>query len=224
MDHAQPQLFYRCFSTTSAGELRSGRYYDGHPTLSEMELLREFNKHQIRENTQPTALVSVTNRPLEAVNRALAKYYHYGEAPEAIWIAIIRIPGGENYNRPRHAKKLAQQSRLRNADVFKYEYLFEWEIPLEYVVHRVSVRALLDRDIEGLLGLQNCANGFPSFGYMQKTLVSNILDPHFCARGHWIGVWPWPLAPEHAPMNSHLRSYEIFWAVAISTKMAVCSH
>lgn len=97
------------------------------------------------------------------------------------------MPCGENYNRPYHAKKLAQQSHIKNADLFKYEYLFEWEIPLEYVEHRVSVRTLLNRDIEELLGLQHFANDFPCFRYMQETLVCNILESHLYTAGRWLG-------------------------------------
>ncbi|KAI9376424.1 hypothetical protein BJX61DRAFT_364259 [Aspergillus egyptiacus] len=186
MAYAQSQLFYRCFSTTSASELKSGRYYNGHPALSTTEPLNEFHKHRRRENTQPTALVSVTNHPVEAVHRALAKHYWFGEDPGTIWVVIIRVPGIQKHKGLHHAKKLAQESQLKDVDIFKNEYLFEWEIPLEYEKHRISAQTLLDQGIEGLLGLQNCASDFPRFAYLRGTLVGSILESDPYGAGRWI--------------------------------------
>lgn len=98
MDYAQDRYFYRCYSNRSAGQLRSGRYHDGHLPFTEKELLREFDIHRMRENKQPTALVSVTDRPFEALHRALAKHYYSYEDPGRSWIVIIRVPDGGNNN------------------------------------------------------------------------------------------------------------------------------
>lgn len=140
MDSAQDRLFYRCYSNESAGQLRSGRHQGGHPALSEEDLLYKFDIHRIRENRQPTVLVSVTNRPLEALNRALAKYYHLYEDPGEIWIAIIQVPGSRKSYGLHHAQSLARQRKYPDVEAFKYEYVFEWEIPQVYVKHRVSVK------------------------------------------------------------------------------------
>lgn len=186
MDSAQDQLFYRCYSNESAGQLRSGRHHSGHPALSERDLLYEFDIHRIRENRQPTALVSVTKRPLEALNRALAKYYHSYEDPGEIWIAIIQVPGsGKSYGL-HHAQSLARQSNYHDVDVeaFKYEYVFEWEIPRVYVKHRVSVKTQSYRGIKRMIDLQYCAQGFPSFRETRTALVKEILesDPYYVGR------------------------------------------
>jgi hypothetical protein len=187
MDHARSQLFYRCYSTTSARQLRSRRYHDGHPPLSEADLLYGFDNNRIRESKNPTALVSVTNRLLEAVHRALEKYYYFDEAPGTVWIVIIRVPGGENNDGPHHARELALQWHHENADIFKYECLFEWEIPREYVEDHVSVKTLLKREIGWLLGLQNCAKGFPGFRDVQNMLVDIILESDPYSIGRWLG-------------------------------------
>ncbi|CAG8908885.1 unnamed protein product [Penicillium egyptiacum] len=170
MDCAQDGYFYRCYSNRSAGELRSGKYHDGHLPLTKEDRLHEFNIHRDRNNKQPTALVSVTDRPLEALHRALAKYYDSDEDPGRIWIVIIRVPDGADNNGPRHAGSLAQQINL-DADIFQHEYVFEWEIPQQYVEHVVSVRTLLGRRIGRIIDL-----GFPDFRTTRDALVKGILD------------------------------------------------
>jgi hypothetical protein len=123
----------------------------------------------MRENKQPTALVSVTDRPLEALHRALAEYYDTNKDPGSIWIVIIRVPDGGNHDGPHHARRLAQ--RYLDADAFKHEYLFEWEIPRRYVEHRVSVKTLLDRRIEKEIDL-----GFRDFRTTRNALIKEIRD------------------------------------------------
>ncbi|KAJ0422230.1 hypothetical protein BJY00DRAFT_280447 [Aspergillus carlsbadensis] len=198
MNHAQDQLFYRCYSDTSAGRLRSGEYYDGHPALTSGDLLVEFDRHRMLGNREPTALVSVTERPLEAVQRALAKYRINGEPPKTIWVVIIRVPGGKEYQKPHHARKLAKTLGLKDADVFNYEYLFEWEIPREYIEHTISVERLIYRKIEQLLGLHNLAYGFPGFRELQDTLLDCVLEPDLYGTGRWLGA----LAQAMCPRNS----------------------
>lgn len=187
MDNARPELFYRCYSKTSAGQLRSGLYFDDHPPLTEADVLDEFDNHRIRENEHPTALVSVTSRLLEAVHRALEKCCHCREASETVWIVIIRVPSGENHDGPHHARELALQWGHERPDVFKYEYLFEWEISREYVEDQISVETLLERGIIQSLGLHKCTEGFPSFRNLQSMLVDTILESDTYSTGRWLG-------------------------------------
>lgn len=42
-----------------------------------------------------------------------------------------------------HIEDLAQKHS--NPIQFRNEYLFEWEIPEEYIIHKVSVQTLLER-------------------------------------------------------------------------------
>jgi hypothetical protein len=66
------------------------------PTLSKSELLHQFKRHRHLKQKVPTALVSVSDRPIEAVHCAFVKYYNEHEDPQNIWIAIISVPDREN--------------------------------------------------------------------------------------------------------------------------------
>lgn len=108
------------------------------PRLSESDLFRQFELHNDRRNRIPTALVSVSDRPIEALHRAFDKYYNWGEDPSTIWIAIISVPVTHCGEKPyHHAQELADGD-----DRLKHEYLFEWKIPKQTVKHTVSVETL----------------------------------------------------------------------------------
>jgi hypothetical protein len=160
--------------------------------LSEDDLLNEWDIHRFEKNRQRTALVSVTNRPLEALNRALKKYYNSHENPGTIWIVIIRVPDGRNSIRPHHVQRLAQRLAQRRDDPaddvvkYKYEYVFEWEIPQEYVVHCVSLRTLIHRGIERMLRLQYYPQGFPSFKKMRDDLLKNNILANPSGTEFWL--------------------------------------
>ncbi|KAL4957106.1 hypothetical protein BDW69DRAFT_52541 [Aspergillus filifer] len=185
MSNGRSRFFYRCCSDTSAGDLRCGRCQTcpdnhTHPALSNEELLCEFKKHQILKSSKPTALISVTDRPLEALKRALGKLHDGGEGADTIFIITIRIPGGEERQggtRPIHAQEIARKSHdCENSHVFKHEYLFQWEIPEHYVLHCVSLSTLLNRGIKEALGLDlHKGLRFPSFSEMQDALVDKVI-------------------------------------------------
>ncbi|KAF3019918.1 hypothetical protein E8E15_003733 [Penicillium rubens] len=138
------KYFYRCFSEKSAGGLTCGLKRIG-PRLSKPDLSLHFKHHKDRHNTyRPTALVSVTDRPIEALHRAFVKHYNGGEVPSTIWVAIISVPATTDAEKLYHH---AQQ--LADADIkFKHEYLFEWQIPDQYVEHIISVKTLLSRGLD----------------------------------------------------------------------------
>lgn len=81
-EESSTRYFYRSYSNTSVGALEAGLSHGGPlvPTLR----LSEFDRHRYLENRNPTALVSVTDRPIEALHRAFFKYYNYSEEPEDI--------------------------------------------------------------------------------------------------------------------------------------------
>lgn len=110
--------------------------------------MHEFELHRHLEQKEPTALVSVSDRPIEALHRAFVKYYNQHEDPQNIWIAIISVPDRENgagiYH---HAEKLAKALDIEGAERLRHEYVFEWQVPEEYVKHTVSVGTLLDRGL-----------------------------------------------------------------------------
>jgi len=184
MDYAEDRYFYRVYSSTSIGALRSGRYYHGHPALSENDLLDEFALHRRRNNRRPTAVVSVTNRPLEALHRALEKRYLFDEDPGTIWIVINRVPNDGDNCGPHHAQSLAETKKYSDAQVFEHEYQTKWEIPQDYVKHRVSVKTLLSRGIERIIDLY-----FPEFRMTQNEFIKEIANSEdFYGAGRLIGT------------------------------------
>ncbi|KAJ5242378.1 uncharacterized protein N7469_000705 [Penicillium citrinum] len=118
------RCFYRCFSKSSGGALKCGLDSTG-PRLSKSDLLSNFKKHIIFDPNIGTALVSATDRPIEALHRAFVKYYNHKEEPSDIYIAIVSVPEKKEFN---------------------HEYIFEWEIEEQYV-EIVSVKTLLDRGL-----------------------------------------------------------------------------
>lgn len=143
------ERFYRCSSASSAGDLICGLKHVG-SRLSKSGLLTQFERHRRKypKNKVPTALVSVTDRPIEAMHRAFEKYYNSQERSASIWITIISVPFTADERRPyHHAEMLALATGIKDSYIFRHEYLFEWEIPDQYVEHRISVETLLDRGL-----------------------------------------------------------------------------
>jgi hypothetical protein len=93
-----------------------------------------------------TALISVTVNFTDALRRAFEKYYE-GDNPARIWIVFVSVPDKDKgtYHR---AERLAQENGEDEPRKFKDEYIFEWEIPEKYIVHRVSVQTLLERGLD----------------------------------------------------------------------------
>ena len=134
-----------------AGGLRSGLSTFG-PRLSHHERVVSFRNH-IASFTLPyldrahaTALVSTSSRLIDTLKRAFDKVYD-GENPESVYVVFIRVPQD---HRPivHSARELALQAGEYAADRFKYEFLFEYEIPRKYVHHAVTVATLMDRGLK----------------------------------------------------------------------------
>jgi len=134
-----------------AGGLRSGLSTFG-PRLSQHERVVSFTKH-IASFTLPyldrahaTALVSTSSRLIDTLKRAFDKVYD-GEHPESVYVVFIRVPQD---NRPivHSAWELARQAGVDAADRFKYEFLFEYEVPRKYAHHAVTVATLMDRGLK----------------------------------------------------------------------------
>ncbi|CCD55448.1 hypothetical protein BofuT4_P158440.1 [Botrytis cinerea T4] len=140
------RLFYRAYSPNSAGDIVCGKSKTG-LRPSHIDVTREFDKHRDIENRIPTALVSVTSSIVRAIKTAFNKHYKDGENRVGIWIVFIRVPY-QDADAYHSARKIAERFHGINPLWFKDEYLFEWEIPMKYVVHRVSVGTLVDRGLD----------------------------------------------------------------------------
>lgn len=142
-------IYTRVYSHSSAGQLVSAKGTGGSP-LSDADLLEEFRKHADKRNREPTALVSVSERIIDTMTRALNKYYGDGESPTDIWIAFIEFPAdgtNESPSRLHPASKLARDCGLSDPQVFHYEAVIEWAIPESNVLHQVSLHTLMDRGL-----------------------------------------------------------------------------
>ncbi|KAK4157000.1 hypothetical protein C8A00DRAFT_30092 [Chaetomidium leptoderma] len=149
-------IYTRAYSPRSAGELTSGRG-PTRPRLTYRQLLAEFRNHQNLRNRQPTALVSVSDRIVDTIARALFHRDYYAESPADIWVVFIQVPATMNQPSARfhRAQTLAAECRDLDLDpnLFLYETVFEWAIPDEYVLHRVSLQTLMDRRHGSLMDL-----------------------------------------------------------------------
>jgi hypothetical protein len=69
-----------------------------------------------------------------------------GVLAEDIYIAFIQISESQRSELPLHsARDLAENLQLNNPFRFHHEYLFEWAIPEECVLHSVTLKTLLNR-------------------------------------------------------------------------------
>lgn len=99
--------------------------------------------------------MSVSNRIVDTVHRAFQKL-EAGESPENIWVVFIEVPAEGDYTpaQPHSARELAIQC-LRHgiqkfsalSDEFKYEFVFEWGMPENHILHQVSLQILIDRGL-----------------------------------------------------------------------------
>lgn len=143
-------IYTRVYSSRNAGQLSSGKGSEG-PPLSTTQLHEEFRKHANLYNNEPTALVSVSNRIIDTLRRALVKYFRDGESPTDIWIAFINVPATRSQTPPRThaAEQLAEYCGLTgtNSGSFRYETVFEWTVPEDCVLHEICLQTLMDRGL-----------------------------------------------------------------------------
>ncbi|THV47738.1 hypothetical protein BGAL_0291g00020 [Botrytis galanthina] len=140
------QLFYRVYSPKSAGDLVCGKANQRWHRPSHINLEGEFKNHRNLSNREPTALVSVTTSIIRALKIAFNKHYRDDEKRAGIWIALIEVPDRDK-DLYHSAQEIARRCHDQYPVLFKNEYLFEWEIPIKYVVHGISVQTLVDRGL-----------------------------------------------------------------------------
>lgn len=139
----------RSYSDSSVGKLTSGKGSIKDCPVPAPLLLAEFQQHAQLYKEIPTLLVSTSDRILDTLKRAFNKVYESGERPDRIWIVFIWIPPNRIQTVNVHsAQKLAERCRHPEPQKFAHEYVFEWAIPEEFVVHTVSVDTLLLRGLD----------------------------------------------------------------------------
>jgi hypothetical protein len=143
-------MYTRVYAESSPRKLVSGKG-PCDESLSSDELLEEFSRHSDKYNEEPTRLVSVSSRIVDTLARACYKHYQQNEPAENVWIVFISDPadvaGEGDAAVVRHAEILAEYCGYPRPVLLRYEYLFEGSIPESLVVHRVSLKTLLDRGL-----------------------------------------------------------------------------
>ncbi|KXJ84777.1 hypothetical protein Micbo1qcDRAFT_154686 [Microdochium bolleyi] len=178
--------YSRAYSNNSAGQLVSAKGLKGDP-LSPMQLLSEFRNHAKLWNRTPTALVSASNRIVDTTKRAFDKHYVDGEPPVDIWIAFIQVPTTPHDAAARihHAQQLAEDCGLSNSGSFRYEFVFEWGIPENFVVHKVSLQTLMDRGLEWKTYLFRSGPKLPLPTEELKARITTDIQPVSPCHGSW---------------------------------------
>ena len=176
------QIYTRVYSNSSVGRLVSAKGAEGGP-LSDTDLLEEFRKHSNKHNREPTALVSGSNRIVDTVKRAFDKHYVYGDSPANIWIAFIKAPltADENAVRIHSAKELAGECNHPEPNSFSHEVVFEWAIPEKYVLHKVSLKTLIERELQEPCFLQ------PSILEVRRQAAREFRQNGPCEIGYYLG-------------------------------------
>lgn len=179
-------IYTRVYSKRNAAQLISAKGPQG--TLSHSHLLHEFRNHANKWNQEATALVSVSRRIIDTVNRALHKHFTDHEPPEDIWIAFInpKVTGNESPPRIHAASDLAEQCGLSEPNKFLYEMVFEWSIPDTFVMHQVSLHTLMSR---GLLQDYLFRDGLYTTGELRCLIAEKFRQSHPMDIGYYLAFF-----------------------------------
>ncbi|CAI4212215.1 unnamed protein product [Parascedosporium putredinis] len=179
-------IYTRVYSKRNAAQLISAKGPQG--TLSHPQLLHEFRNHANKWNQEATALVSVSRRIIDTVNRAVHKHFIDDEPPEDIWIVFIKPKVTENESPPRihAASDLAEQCGLSEPNKFLYEMVFEWSIPDTFVMHQVSLQTLMSR---GLLRDYPFGNGLYTTAELRCLIAEDFRQSDAVNLGLYLGFF-----------------------------------
>jgi hypothetical protein len=208
---AERNIYTRVYSSSSAGQLASGKGPSG-PPLSRTALLQEFQTNADNQNRKPTALVSCSDRIVDTLNRAFEKYHRHGDAATDIWIAFVEVPPAQAGFHA--ARKLADICKFSEPYLFSHEFVFEWAIPEKYVVHKVSLQTLCNR------GLSE-----DRFSKSPTKIIQSSIAKDLRLQGPWeIGVSLGSFAQNfgaRAPLEwiSHQLFYDCVWTKSVDDKM-----
>jgi hypothetical protein len=164
-------VLFRCWSPKSAGGLRSGKLHNGvcQHDFTATKLLQEFQEHRNFYNRTPTASVSTTSNFLRALHIAYRRI-HSGEDARQIKIAFL-TSGTNAQTRVYPARDFAIRSggSEEEADNFRNEYLFLWNVPDDNVMHVVSMDLVIRREFA--LPRNRTGQPFPSLSDPRRAIV-----------------------------------------------------
>lgn len=117
--------------------------FGGGPLCDEY-LLGGFEMHAVGGRTP---FVPVSKRIIDTLQDALGQYRR-NRSPADVWIIFVEVPADDTRENPiriHSADELAARCGHPNPQQFCHEALVEYSIPWDYVSHRVSLQALIDR-------------------------------------------------------------------------------
>ncbi|KAG9922342.1 hypothetical protein KCV05_g9144, partial [Aureobasidium melanogenum] len=147
MSNNIPDVLYRCWSTKSASDSRSGKVRRGvRPhDFTQAELLQEFQQHRNLYSRTPTAFVSTTSNFLRALHIAYKKMW-LGEDKRGIMIAFFtNRPDAQTKIYPAQDFAIESGSSEEEVKNFENEYIFHWEVPDDNVIHIISMDLVIRR-------------------------------------------------------------------------------
>jgi hypothetical protein len=123
-----------------------------------------------------TALIAVTISFIDALRRAFDKLYG-GDKPDQIWIVFISV-SHKDKARYHHSEYLAREIGQDETNMFKDEYIFEWEVPEKYIAHKVSVQTFLKRglNMERYCEYSDSKRQLPLTYLLRQDIAKHILD------------------------------------------------
>ena len=166
--------------STSSASFWSIHNFTGH------QLHGEFEQHRQWKLKQPTALVSTTSNFLRALHVAYSKA-HKGEDLDQITIAFIAIDGpspARIHNARDLAGKSTSDGELEN---HSNEYLFEWRIPDNCVIHTVTLGLVHRREFD----LKPCSpaeSRFPNLSNLRTRIAERTAALAPFDRGYQYGL------------------------------------
>lgn len=204
----RPPLIFRCCSSTSAGDLMSGKQLPDHPSrgLERAALQAEFERHLDLDNKESTALVSTTTNFLRVLQIAHQKQWEKEDAADIrIYFVLPRAATNSTFHA---ASTLAGEIGLSEEQVnnFKNEYVFEWEIPDGSVMHRVSLATVQRRGFELRDSFTKIEN-FPNVSEFRQLVANMSTEMCLYDRASWCGIAACAFG-FHAPLTE--LAHEIF--------------
>jgi hypothetical protein len=166
-------VLVRCWSSKSAGDLRSGKSHNGvlQHNFTAAGLLQEFQEHRNLYNRRPTAFASTTSNFLRAFHIAFQRI-HDGENARQIKIAFLTSrPDAQSRIYSVRDFAIRSGGSKEEADNFGNEYLFLWSVPNDNVIHVVSMDLVIRRGFT--LPRIRTGQPFPSLSDLRRAFVDH---------------------------------------------------
>ncbi|KEQ57654.1 uncharacterized protein M437DRAFT_70624 [Aureobasidium melanogenum CBS 110374] len=174
MSNGLPPVLYRCWSTKSAGDLRSRKNCSRNSSSTEISMVAHPPRSCRRRPTSSELSMS-------PIKRFLTKKMHE-------MLRLHSSPETDPRTKIYHAKDFAMGSGSseEEANMFKNEYIFLWEVPDDNVIHTVSMDLVIARGFT-LPGL-HVGRPLPSSSDLRRAIVDHGNQLSLFERGYLCGT------------------------------------